>query len=173
MTDWDDYKAGLATLSGLNDQLKVRLDDADVAFRRSADDLARGRDDADAAWQKIGERARSAKAIARNASARAGVAVDSHVVADPVDRETVDRRLEQVEKTAAWCEQAANWLARHRDRVHKATTQSATQPVAAPPPPPSKPHIAPPPPPSKRWVLPVIIGLVVVIIVLVVVVILL
>jgi len=162
MTDWDDYRAGLTTLSGLNDQLKKRLDAADVVFRRSADDLARERDDTDAVWQKVGDRARNAKAMAHSAAARVGVVIDTQMPVEPVDRETVDRRLQQLEKNAAWCEQAAGWLLRHRVRMEQAEAQ-VSNPVAVTAPP-QKPTAPPPPPPKNRWVVPLVIGLLVVIV---------
>ena len=65
MTSWDDYIDGLRTLASLGDQLQHRVDDAEKAFRRSADDLNRGRDDATDTWRRVTDRARAAKATAQ------------------------------------------------------------------------------------------------------------
>lgn len=117
MSGWNDYQTSLNSLASLGGDLQRRLDDADRTFSRSADDLARGRKDADAKWSGIETRAQEAKSTARILAARVGISVDTHHESIQVDQHNVEYLVRDMERTSQWCHQAVEWLTRHQDRL--------------------------------------------------------
>jgi len=146
MTTWQDYQTALTTLAGLEAEVQRKFDQAETAFRRSADDLARAKNTADSQWLDTAERARAAKATGQALSARAGIAQSSAASTLEIQRESADQVLADLEQTTHWCEQATGWLTRHQQRLAQYQRQQAAldaQPAAAPP------ATAPTPKPTK------------------------